>query len=424
MRTSKFLFAMWEGGGTGPPELAVVGRLVARGHAVTVLGDPSLSQDVGRAGASFVPWRDAPHRKTRTAESEIVKDWAALTPLGAFARARDRHAFRPAHLFAREVRELFDREGFDGIASDAMLFGALVGAEATRAPFAAMIPMTSFLPEPDRPPPGLGLMPARGLLGRLRDRALYTLGDALLWRSCLPYLNQARAAVGLSPVDHPLEQITRADRVLVQTSPWFDFRATPRSGNVRYVGPELGDPSWVAPFDAPWSPANRDPLVLVAFSTTFMGHAALLERVIRALSPLAVRGVVTTGPGLDPRTLRAPPHIAVRASAPHAAILREAALVITHAGHGTVIRTLANGVPLIAMPMGRDQSDNAARVVAAGAGIWLSPRSSETTLRSAVERALSDSSLREGATRARDILAHERAGDRAVEELEALVRGA
>jgi UDP:flavonoid glycosyltransferase YjiC (YdhE family) len=155
-----------------------------------------------------------------------------------------------------------------------------------------------------------------------------------------------------------------------------------------------------------------------------MGHAALLDRVIRVVSPLAVRAVVTTGPGIDPHSLHAAPHIAVRASAPHAAILREAALVITHAGHGTVIRALAHGVPLITLPMGRDQADNAARVVAAGAGIRLSPRSSETTLRSAVERALSDSSLREGAARAKDILARERVGDPAVEELEALLHRA
>src|SRR5512143_2578156 len=73
LKVGRFLFAMWEGGGTGPPELAVASRLVARGHEVTVLGDPSLSQDVSRTGAQFSPWRAAPHRTTRTAESEIVR---------------------------------------------------------------------------------------------------------------------------------------------------------------------------------------------------------------------------------------------------------------------------------------------------------------------------------------------------------------
>ena len=105
----RFLFAMWEGGGTAPPELAVASRLVGRGHEVSVLGDPSLADDVKSAGAQFSPWREAPHRATRTAESEIVRDWAALTPFGAFARARDRHAFKPARSVcaggARSIRD-------------------------------------------------------------------------------------------------------------------------------------------------------------------------------------------------------------------------------------------------------------------------------------------------------------------------------
>src|SRR5581483_3439421 len=202
---------MWEGGGTVPPELAVASRLVARGHEVTVLGDPSIADDVARAGAKFVPWRDAPHRDTRTAESEIVRDWAALTPIGAFARARDRHAFRPAHLFAHEVVAAFEAHPADVLVVDAMLFGALVGAEVTGAKVAAIVPMTSFLPAPGRPPAALGLEPARGALGRLRDRAIEAAGDALLWRSCLPHLNFARRSVGLPPIEHPLDQIRRAD---------------------------------------------------------------------------------------------------------------------------------------------------------------------------------------------------------------------
>jgi hypothetical protein len=50
---SRFLFVMWEGGGTGPPELAVARRLVARGHSVHVLGDPTLEGSARAVGAAF-----------------------------------------------------------------------------------------------------------------------------------------------------------------------------------------------------------------------------------------------------------------------------------------------------------------------------------------------------------------------------------
>ena len=42
----------------------------------------------------------------------------------------------------------------------------------------------------------------------------------------------------------------------------------------------------------------------------------------------------------------------------------DAAAVVTHAGHGTIMRALAHGIPLLCLPMGRDQDDNAARVFA------------------------------------------------------------
>ncbi len=417
-RAGRFLFAMWEGGGTVPPELAVASRLRARGHEVTVIGDPSLEADVKAAGAQFVPWREAPHRTTRTPESEIVRDWAARTPLGAFARARDRHAFAPAWLFAREVVAAFERRPADVVVVDAMLFGALVGAEATGARVAALLPMTSFLPAPGRPPASLGLRPARGLLGRARDRALYAMGDALLWRSCLPLLNRARREVGLALLAHPLDQLRRADRVLVQTSAWFDLDAPAAEGNVRYVGPELADPAWAA--SSP-PPPPAEPLVLVAFSTTFMGQTGLLERVARALGELPVRGLLTTGPSLDPRAVRAPPNVTVVRSASHAAALEEAALVVTHGGHGTVIRALAHGVPLVILPMGRDQGDNAVRAARVGAAVALSRHASARRLRRVIGAAVRDEALHAAARRARDRLARERRGDPAIAELEALL---
>jgi MGT family glycosyltransferase len=417
VKPSRFLFAMWEGGGTVPPELAVASRLVARGHEVTVIGDPSIAEDVKRAGARFVAWKEAPHRDTRTAESELVRDWAALTPLGAFARARDRHAFRPAHLFAQEVLAAFEARPADVLVVDAMLFGALVGAEATSAKVAAIVPMTSFLPAPGRPPAALGLEPARGALGRLRDRAIEAAGDALLWRSCLPYLNHARASVGLPPIEHPLDQIRRADRVLVQTSAWFDFDA-PDTGNVRYVGPELGDPAWASGAAAV---PDREPLVLVAFSTTYMGQERLLRRIIRAMKGVPARAVVTTGPSLDPKSFDAPPNVEVCASASHAELLRHASLVVTHGGHGTLVRALAAGVPVLVMPMGRDQSDNAVRAKHIGAGVRVSRHASTFAIRRAITSALADESLHANARHARDEIARESRGDRAVEELETLL---
>ena len=66
---------------------------------------------------------------------------------------------------------------------------------------------------------------------------------------------------------------------------------------------------------------------------------------------------------------RPPLNVTVVDDASHDMLMAEAAAVITHGGPGTVIRSLVHGVPLLCMPMGRDQHDNTARVAALGADL-------------------------------------------------------
>ena len=74
--------------------------------------------------------------------------------------------------------------------------------------------------------------------------------------------------------------------------------------------------------------------------------------------------------------------------APHSEVLRHASAVVTHAGHGTVIKALAAGVPVVALPLGRDQLDNAARVAHHGAGLRLKPDAKPEAIAKAVRRVL------------------------------------
>jgi UDP:flavonoid glycosyltransferase YjiC (YdhE family) len=65
------------------------------------------------------------------------------------------------------------------------------------------------------------------------------------------------------------------------------------------------------------------------------------------------------------------------------------ALVICHAGHGTMVRALASGCRVLAVPHVGDMAENAARVDWAGAGVRLPwPLLSPLTLRLAVRSAL------------------------------------
>lgn len=420
----RFLFVTWEGGGTTPPELAIAQRLLARGHHVAVLGDACLQGDVRATGAEFHTYVRAPHRQTRTPESDIIADWQAKTSYDAFRRARDRHAYVPAERFARDVLETLSKWPADCLVVDAMLAGALIGAEASGLPFAAVNPMTSFLPGPGRPPAAIGLRPAAGVWGVLRDRFLLTVGDWLLWRTCLPPLLQARKNLGLPPIAHPLDQIRRADQILMLTDPHFDFDAPQVSGNIIYTGPELGDPVWArkSSFTWPWTEEDPRPLLLVAFSSSYQAQERLLSNTIAAIATLPVRALVTLGPALADISSNVPSNVVVCRSAPHNEVLARAALTLTHGGHGTVIRSLATGVPLIIFPMGRDQPDNAVRVEWLGAGLQLSSRSSTKRIAQAISQALANSNLRAAAQAYAAHLHTFRAcvGDAAVDVLEKL----
>jgi UDP:flavonoid glycosyltransferase YjiC (YdhE family) len=100
--------------------------------------------------------------------------------------------------------------------------------------------------------------------------------------------------------------------------------------------------------------------------------------------------------------------------------MREAALVVTHGGHGTVMAALMNRLPMLVIPHGRDQADNAVRVTARGAGLALSRSASTAEIRTALERLLGEASFGAAARRLGDALAAEARAATLVEDLEAL----
>jgi MGT family glycosyltransferase len=412
----RYLFAIIDGGGTVPADTSVLRAMVERGHDVRVLADRVLAPDIETTGAEHVPWDRAPQRPDLDPKSVIMKDWDTSTPFQAFARVRDGAMVGPADLFAADVRAELQRRPADVVVGNFFVFGAQIAAEAERVPFAFLVSNLLSFPGSGTPPLGPGFKPARGPLGRARDTAVNRL-MARLFDKGLDHLNEVRVENGLEPIGSVLQNFERADRLLLMTSRAFEYEQFFPPPNVRLVGPRLDDPVWVGDWTPP---AGDDPLVLVAMSSTFMDHADVLQRIATALGELPVRGLVTTGPAIPAGSIDAPANVTVVERAPHSEVLRHAAAVVTHAGHGTVIKALAAGVPVVALPLGRDQLDNAARVAHHGAGLRLKAKASPETIAGAVRRVLEEPRFGESARRLAAAIAAETARDRAVEELELL----
>lgn len=420
-----FLFVTWDGGGNVAPVLGVARRVASAGHAVTVLTEPCLREAVQEIGGDvrFIPFQ---RHFTRTERTErLVRDWEAATPIGALDRAFDNVLFGPARAVAEETDRALSDASPDVLVADSLMIGSLVAAEARGVPRAVLVHMPEFLPGPGRPAPGPGFLPREGPLGRLRD-GLFTRFFHLQLGRYLDALNEARRALDLAPLTSSREMIDtyhRADLRLIQTTKEFDFPMDPAPENVRYVGPLLDEPDWTdGAWTSPWPDDDERPLVVVGLSSTFQDQKGVIERTVAALGELDLRGLVTLGPAMTSETFPSPSNVVVVDSAPHDQIFPHAAAVVTHAGHGTVMRALYHGLPMVCLPMGRDQNDNAARVVAHGAGIRLARSAKPEKIRDAVRQVLESPSFRNQAERLERAVRRDVERDDALRELEELAR--
>lgn len=388
--SASFLLAHWSGPGNLCPMLTAARRLAQRGHRVRLIGDMDSKSEIEAAGFTFRPWK-------RAVPDCLTAD-AAATPQSVLNAVCDQVIFGPAASYAADTAEALDEERTDAVLAHDLLFGAALAAETRRIPVALMSPHVSVRPLPGIPPVASGLPPSRSAAEDLMFAQMNT-DMATIMNEWLPCYNDLRSRLGLDRLAHVFQQYDRFDRILLAISPAFDFPCHRLPANFRYVGPLLDPPAWSRSWTAPWAGTPTRPRILVSFSTTVQAQGPILQRIIDALGHLDIDAVVTTGPAMHGEPLAAPPNVHLVPSAPHDAVMSEVSLVITHGGHGTVMRSLTHGVPLLILPMGRDQADNAVRVVERGAGLSLGENATEDEIGAAVSRLLAEPGVRAGAQR-------------------------
>lgn len=384
------LFASWGNPGNLNPVLTAARRLREKGHRVCILDERLHQDEIARAGFDSAAWRrPRPLTPPQVAEEPVWAEIDALFGQMTFGGACD---------YAADTMDLLRSRQFDVVLTNDLLAGPAIAAETAGIPYALLSPHVSI-----RPLDGVLI----GMSGLLPDgSADYLAAEQSaqarfinLLTSYLPTLNNTRCAFGLQPLGHIFDHYDRADRVFIAISAAFDFTATCLPRNLRYVGPLLDTPQWASPWITPWPQTNTRPRVLVSLSTSFQNQAELLRRIISALGTLELDAVVTAGPAMAQESFAAPPNVSILHSAPHDAVMKEVSLVVTHAGHGTVARSLLHGVPLLTIPMGRDQGPNAIRVVSHGVGLCLADSATETEIAAAAERLLTEPHFQSAAAR-------------------------
>jgi MGT family glycosyltransferase len=390
------------------PIVPTLEELRRRGHEVvvrTLSSEVGLLRDLGFAAAPIDP----------NIERREHADWQARTSIGAL-QVTLHTFFERARYDGPDLRRAIEEERPDALLIDINTWGAMAAAESAAMPWATWCPYLLPTPSRDAPPFGLGLPPARGLLGRLRDRLLSPVLFGIYNRQA-PELDAARTELGAPPVRRIERAMLRAPLMLYMTAEPLEYPRSDWPPSVRMVGPGIWDPPAKSPA---WLEEIGRPLVLVTCSTEFQNDGKLMGAALEGLAGEDVEVLVTTA-GVDPSSFTPPPNARIERFVPHGPVLERASCVVCHGGMGITQKALAAGVPVCVVPFGRDQFDVARHVEVADAGTRLpAGRLRPDRLRAAVREAMTK---RAGAERIASAFAAAGGPKTAVDALEELLGG-
>jgi UDP:flavonoid glycosyltransferase YjiC (YdhE family) len=302
---------------------------------------------------------------------------------------------------------------------DASYWGAVVGAEASALPWAAISNNPLSFRATGADLRGPGRRPPRTWIGSLWYRVLCTSMRTLDDRR-LPFINEVREKRGLSPLRHTHDMAFLPSLLFANTAQPFEYPRSDWPKAVRFVGPLVWDPPTPTP---QWIEALDDrPLVLVVGSTLVQSgrneSSEWADIVLEALASEDVQ-VVATLPA-DKTARPVPSNARIESFVPHAPLIARAHCVICHGGWGVTQRALSAGVPVIAIPTGYDRFEIGRRLEVSRAGCMLSVgRLSADSIRAAL-RAMTD--CRAGARRIAATFADTRGALAVADALEEVLR--
>ena len=341
------------------PLTPILRELQARGHDIsvrTLAAEVAHMRSLGFAAEAIDP----------RIEAIELADWQQSGGKASLTSAVTTFSSR-ARFDAPDLQGAIEQISPDAVIVDTNSWGAQAAATAWGGPWASFCPFPVPLTSVDAPPFGMGLRPARGPLGRLRDKAMTPLLIGTVEKVMLPPYNQVRAQYGLSALHSADDLYLAPPLTLYLTAEPFEYHRRDWPESFALIGPCEWDPDVAAP---EWLDGVDRPIVLVTTSSEYQADEKLARTALEALADEPVFVVVTV-PSANPASFTVPANARVERFLPHAPILDRAAVAVTHGGMGATQKALARGVPVCAVPFGRDQFDVARRVEVSGAGVRL-----------------------------------------------------
>lgn len=363
----RFVVAAFGDAGHAFPAIALARELQARGHEVLVESWEEWAEAIEGVGLRF----------EAAQQYEVFPPPGPDTPQGQIvARA------------ATALSGLMKDFEPDLVVCDILTRAPMLAAEVAGVPQATLIPHVYPVQAAGQPMYSMGFAPARTPVGRAGWRTTMPLLNLGL-RQGRDELNATRERLGLAPQERFHGGISDLLAV-VATYPQLEYpRTWPAYTHV--TGPLFFE----LPFEEIEIPDGQGPLVVVAPSTAQDPECVMLRAALEGLADEPVRVLATTNRRVPEEPIQVPPNAVLVDWLPYSQAMAAADLVISHGGHGTVVRALSLGAPVLVCPAVGDMGENGARVAWSGTGLSLPRRlASPRGIALAARRILGDPSYR------------------------------
>jgi len=204
----------------------------------------------------------------------------------------------------------------------------------------------------------------------------------------------------LSSTLSPLASIT-------QTPSAFDFDNAHWPSQFHHTGP-FHDGKGREKVDFPWERLTGEPLIYASMGTILNGQVDVFHTIVAALAKYKnLQLVLSIGDQVDPRQIGSVANNAIIVKrAPQLELLKQTLVCITHAGLNTVLESLAQGIPQLAIPITYDQPGVAARIAHKQTGVVTSlDKLTADHLAFLLNEVLSDATYRDNARKLQKAIA-------------------
>jgi zeaxanthin glucosyltransferase len=379
---------------------AALGReLRRRGHRVTWFHMEDLAERIQAEDLEFYPigQKDHPQGSLPRSLEQLgrLQGWPAL-------RFTINAIRQTTAMICRDLPEAVRVAGVDALLVDQTEPSGGSVAESLGMPFITVCNALALNRDPYVPPPFTPWGYQRSAWAHVRNATGYAVSDRLMspvTRVLAEYRRQWKLP-RLKSGDDSCSKLAQ----ISQQSAEFDFPREKLPVNFSYAGP-LRDP---APRrdGFPWDRLDGRPVVYASLGTLQNGKEAIFRCFSEACAGLEVQLVIAHGGGLEPRAITSLAGDPVCVPyAPQVEVLKRCALTLTHAGLNTILDTLSQGVPAIAIPLTFEQPAIAARLLWVGAGCRIAPKKLEVqNLKRVIREVLEGGSYKKAALRMADAI--------------------